>query len=55
MAHLLIGQSVYSRPLIKESGGGIVAVDPALEDATTFAVSPDDRYIVTNPAQVPPH
>ncbi len=53
VAHLLIGQSVYSRPLIKESGGGIVAVDPALEDATMFAVSPDDRYIVTNPAHVP--
>ncbi len=55
MAHLLIGHSVYSRPLAKESGGAVVAVDPALEDATTFAVSPDDRYIVTNPAQVPPH
>jgi hypothetical protein len=53
MAHLLIGQSVYSRPLAKEGGGGIVAVDPALEDATMFAVSPDDRYIVTNPLHVP--
>ncbi len=53
MAHLLIGQSVYSRPLAKESGGAVVAVNPALEDATTFAVSPDDRYIVTNPLHVP--
>ena len=53
VAHLLIGQSVYSRPLAKESGGAIVAIDPALEDATMFAVSPDDRYIVTNPAHVP--
>ncbi|MDQ2828659.1 MAG: hypothetical protein M3Y74_06385, partial [Chloroflexota bacterium] len=53
MAHLLIGQSVYSRPLAKEGGGGIVVVDPALEDATMFAVSPDDRYIVTNPLHVP--
>ncbi len=53
VAHLLIGQSVYSRPLAKESGGVGVTVIPSLEGATTFAVAPDGRYIVTNPAHVP--